>query len=54
MINLSPAEYELMLHLARFAGLVLAASGVGTIFGVLAVRRFKNNAQKEGPIHQAS
>jgi len=41
MISLSPAEYELILHLAHFVGLALAASGVGTILGVLAVTRFQ-------------
>ena len=41
MFGLSPAEYELMLHLAHFVGLALAASGVGTILGVLAVTRFQ-------------
>jgi lysophospholipase L1-like esterase len=40
MFSLSPAEYELMLHLARFVGLALAAGGVGTILGALAVMRF--------------
>ena len=44
MISLSPVEYELMLQLAHFVGLALAAGGVGTILGVLAVMRFKNNA----------
>jgi len=44
MFSLSPAEYELMLHLAHFVGLALAAGGVVTILGVLAVMRFKNNA----------